>query len=259
MRNYRKKNNQSVDFRVNRNDFNGYDQKQLYIKKGRCGNIKDDILNSGFITNKQFKKQIMFKAQKYIKTKRAKRKVCKYKEERGDVWIGVIELRNLCYGINYGDIMTIQHLVAIICYTDYDRLQTAWTATFRNKHFGESLASIKQRNQHYYNLSKSLAEAVQCFGNQCMTYLDGWSHLEYTEQSGPFYCGMSSIMPLSSFNLRLQSPTSTTLHREVAVRFAKESGIMIKVNNNELNINKRCAFLNTSWISRFPEEDERCK
>ena len=46
-------------------------------------------------------------------------------------------------------------------------------------------------------------------------------------ESGPFYCGMSRVMPLPSFNINLYSPTSTSIHQEVAIKFADEAGIII--------------------------------
>ena len=170
--------------------------------------------------------------------------------------------------------MTLQHLIAIICYTDFTDLCTEWSSTFRPKYFGESIISIKKRNQKFYHLSKLLMVVVQYFGTQCMSVhvekgkkkykyknmenlSTSYTYITYNEENGPFYCGMSFIMPLSSFNTCLHSPTSTSTHIEVAIKFAKQQGIIIQFNNNGVNINKRTAFFDTSWISTYPEEDER--
>eukprot|EP01084_Bolivina_argentea_P091116 164061_1 len=76
--------------------------------------------------------------------------------------------------------------------------------------------------------------------------------------SGPFYTGMSFIMVVPEFNIRLCSPTSTSKHIEVTTRFSGEKGIIITFNNNGANYPARyLRFLDCSWVSKFKEEDER--
>ena len=151
----------------------------------------------------------------------------------------------------------MDHLISIICYTDWTDLQKNGPQT---KFTGELLSSIKQRHKSFYFLSKSLMEAVQYFGNQCISY--NWSGdtgytVTYIEERGPFFCGMSCIMPLPCVNINFHSPLSTSVHQEVASKFAGDDGILIRLNNNGVNINERTGFFNASWISTYPEEAER--
>ena len=73
---------------------------------------------------------------------------------------------------------------------------------------------------------------------------------------GPFYCGMSSMMNMPQFAMLLLSPTSTTLHVEVALKFSGEDGIVIEFRN-DTGITMLTNGFDVSFISRYKEEDER--
>eukprot|EP00488_Nonionellina_sp_1-RS-2012_P000260 TRINITY_DN10750_c0_g1_i1.p1 TRINITY_DN10750_c0_g1~~TRINITY_DN10750_c0_g1_i1.p1 ORF type:complete len:106 (-),score=5.13 TRINITY_DN10750_c0_g1_i1:69-386(-) len=64
---------------------------------------------------------------------------------------------------------------------------------------------------------------------------------------------MSSVMHIPQFNIRLCTPTSTSKHIEIAMRFCGRYGIIIQLNNDQLQLRG----FNCSWFSRYPEEDER--
>merc|ERR1712228_38342 len=74
---------------------------------------------------------------------------------------------------------------------------------------------------------------------------------------GPFYCGVNKVMVLPQFNLRLCAPTSTTMHIEVAHKFATRNGTVIQLNNNSDPYYDQLRLFNISWLSRFKDEDER--
>eukprot|EP00488_Nonionellina_sp_1-RS-2012_P003470 TRINITY_DN7398_c0_g1_i1.p1 TRINITY_DN7398_c0_g1~~TRINITY_DN7398_c0_g1_i1.p1 ORF type:complete len:130 (+),score=26.87 TRINITY_DN7398_c0_g1_i1:108-497(+) len=75
--------------------------------------------------------------------------------------------------------------------------------------------------------------------------------------TGPFYCGMSFRCILPQFNIKLNGPTSTSKHIEVATRFGGDNGVIIELNNNgDSNSDYLCSF-DCSWISNFNAEDER--
>ncbi len=54
----------------------------------------------------------------------------------------------------------------------------------------------------------------------------------------------------------MKGPCSTSKKREVAVNFAKEDGIILKLNNDGVAADLQC-FFDCSWISNYFEEDER--
>ena len=64
-------------------------------------------------------------------------------------------------------------------------------------------------------------------------------------------------MAIPEFELHLHSPTSTTKDIEVSINFATRSGMILQLNTNG---HKFSGFLNRfdcSWLSRFPDENER--
>ena len=180
-------------------------------------------------------------------------------------------MRDDHHPFQYGDVMTLNHLIAIICYTDFSELCTEWTSTFRAIYFGESQESIKLRQESYYHLSKYLYEIVQYFGVYChgigcsdstlksatRVITDyGYESVSWCDVDGPFFCGMNNKMTFPSFNIRLNAPTSTSCHKEIALRFSGEDGILIQFNNTGLQKNHKTGFFDASWISRYKEEDE---
>jgi len=91
-------------------------------------------------------------------------------------------------------------------------------------------------------------EAIELFG--C---LDD----RHIQESGPFFCGVDCIMVIPSFCIRLCGPTSTSKQIEVAMNFAKDSGIILELNNNGHIFGKWLPLFDCSWLSNFAHEDER--
>ena len=95
-------------------------------------------------------------------------------------------------------------------------------------------------------MSRTLQEAVMWHGN----------NNKNGELQGPFYCGMSTVMPIPEFSIALFSPTSTSCHIEVAMKFSGSQGVIMEFNN-VTTAAKLVKGLDVSWISRYREEDER--
>ena len=86
----------------------------------------------------------------------------------------------------------------------------------------------------------------------------GVSELGLADLTGPYYCGMNSLMTLPSFNIRLCGPISTSVQMEVALKFSKRSGIVMELDTPlKGGQYSHLHGFNASWISEFPEEDER--
>ena len=115
--------------------------------------------------------------------------------------------------------------------------------------------------------SRRLRESVELFGQ----FARGYSGFEYSqygrgrqsylngEMRGPYYTGMSFIMSVPSFLIRLCSPTSTSMVLAVACKFSGSAGIILQLNM-KVEMSKFAAFIkgfDCSWISKFKEEDER--
>ena len=147
--------------------------------------------------------------------------------------------------------LLFSHLLSLVIYCDTNELCTDFSGSFRAIHRFETLGSIKQRNSEYYWFSKFLRETVECYG-QCSGYGN--------KLFGPYYCGMSIVLNMPAFNIRLCAPTSTSVHIEVAMKFSTDQGnkgMIIQFNNPNTSQYYYLRGFNVSWISKYSEEAER--
>eukprot|EP01083_Nonionella_stella_P041659 112866_1 len=161
------------------------------------------------------------------------------------------------YAVDRESCLSFDHLVAVLLYTDYTKLSSNFTSSFRKKHVFETLQSIKRRNREYWWWSKTLRETVEIYGG--CRWGDGYydSGRVRNRVRGPFYTGMSFVMNLPAFNIRLCSPTSTSKQFAVANRFSGDKGLVLQFDNPDIEVFRFTRAFNCSWISRFKEEDER--
>ena len=108
-------------------------------------------MESGYVNLKNYNQNILVKAKEYESTMRAKQTIFHYKG-----YDGILEMRGGDHPIRYGDVMSLSHLISLICYTDFSDLCTAWTSTFRQIVVGESRQSMDLRLMCYHHLSKYL-------------------------------------------------------------------------------------------------------
>ena len=123
----------------------------LYISK-KYNDLKQEILSNNHLTlNIAQYATCVTKAEKYENTATVRRNatICD----------------DLHYEIEVGSILSKDHLLAIIFYTDYSELSTKFTASFRRVNFYDSLDRIKQTNQEYAIWSRLLREAVENWGS----------------------------------------------------------------------------------------------
>eukprot|EP01084_Bolivina_argentea_P271770 462515_1 len=224
----------------NVNDHNGYNISQLFIKQ-KYSSFKEEISNYKYISMQQYEDNVVLKARNYKDTE-----IVKSMYAVVNRWSG----SNLHYDINHESKLFFHHLLAVILYTDFSDLSTDFSSTFRKIAPFESLSSIKLRNGEYYWLSKILRETVELYG-RC-----GYEEDKNGGLSGPFYCGMTCVMHMPGFNIRLCSPTSTSMQIEVAIKFSGDDGMILQFNNVCSPADLLRGF-NCSWISRYKEEDER--
>lgn len=149
------------------------------------------------------------------------------------------------YGIEVGSSLGFENLLCILMYTDLTNLSGAFTSTFRKKDPWESLSSIKRRNSRYFHWSKILRETVECYG------------MNWPDLMGPFYTGMSFVMTIPQFQMRLCSPTSTSVQLEVAMKFGGDDGLIMQMNNEGHTGFQVLSAFDCSIYSQYKEEDER--
>ena len=212
----------------NHHDHSGVTVSELFIKAKHSA-FKQEAMNYEHLDIAQFHKAVT-KATEYLKTKTVKNIKAKYE------W-------QLHYGIKKDDPLTLKHLLALIFYTDFTKLSTAFSCSFRALNAFESLQRIKQRNSAFYWMSRCLRELVELFS--------GCSWAE--DLTGPFYTGMAVKLFISQFAMRLNSPTSTSKQLEVAVKFGGSNGTILTFDNPQYS---RLRGWDCSWMSAFIEEDE---
>jgi len=175
--------------------------------RARFESIKSEILNSKFLSAAEFDEFVVEKAKKYFTTAECKAIRCKENED------------TLHFDTEFGAPLREEHLHALFLYTDFSALSTDFSATFRAVYRGESLHSIKARNGRYYHFAKHLKELVMCFGVRGLGEFDEETETLKNASKGPFYCGLSVVLHIPQFAIRLNGPTSTSLFIEVAMRF----------------------------------------
>ena len=151
------------------------------------------------------------------------------------------------YGVKGGAFISLDHIMAVLLYTDHDAFSAAFTRSFRKLFASESVHSVKRRHSCFANWAKALREAVECWGTPMHDAVDYAPEL---------YHGLSTQFLFDGFRQPFRGPTSTSLQFEVAVTFANQgtnqNGIVIAIQNNRV----ANSFFNCIRWSRFSAESE---
>eukprot|EP01083_Nonionella_stella_P268420 907395_1 len=239
----------------NKNQHGEYDICELYVEP-KYESLKDEILQNKTrrLSPNAFRKAIT-KAKKLYATKQTKSMTVCQRPTHKDP---------LHYEIEANSEITQQHLLALTLYCDYDAISMEFSRSFRKTSPFQSIEAIIQNNREYCIWSRLLREAVEYFGcNGFGEIQEGeLNYQRFTQRyitnelKGPFYCGLSFLINIPEFNIRLCQPTSTSRHIEVALKFAGKNGIVVELNNNGTEINGELRGFDCSWISRYPNESE---
>ena len=216
--------------------------REDYIER-KYDTFKEEMLNYDFLSIKQLNKEIIPKVNEYLKSN-----IVKSIKNNG-------VFKDL-YLIEENESIKLDHLLSVTLYTDYSKLSADFTSTFRKKWRFEPLEEIKRRNRKYWWWSKLLTETVMVYGNSYDDNDNANPSKNRNPLKGPFYTGMNHVMNMPQFNIDLLSPTSTSVHIEVATRFGGESGMILQFNNDS-GSGQHTFGWDCSWLSRFKEEDER--
>ena len=170
-----------------------YDKEQkdnpLFVT-AKYKDLKEEILNYKYINIKQYRKEILPKANAFYQTKL----VQSMKSDDG--------YSN--YGIRHKEVLSKDGLMSIILYTDYSALSSHFSSTFRKSTTFEPVQATKKRHRNYYWMSKLLRETVTVYGQNNNTNIFGATA---DKLGGPFFCGVSMVLTMPQFNITLFSPT----------------------------------------------------
>ena len=212
--------------------WDGHSIKDLLVSP-HFDSIKTEALQSGLVGAAEFEKGVIQKTERYLKMKKCRKMKSNYMNNY------------FHFEIEEGSDLRPEHLHALFLYTDFTKFCTEFSRSFRESSASDSIDDVVTRNSKYFHTAKALREFVTLFGS-CGD--DG--------KYGPFYCGLNCVLNIPQFAVSFQCPTSTTKTKEIAWRFAGESG-MVMVMNNKKGYSVLERFLNAQWLSAFPEEDER--
>eukprot|EP01083_Nonionella_stella_P021085 58466_1 len=144
------------------------------------------------------------------------------------------------YGLNAGQLFTIDHIMAMLLYCNHDILCHSFVSTFTTPIW--DLNSFKKSHREYSHWARLMREICECFGNA----LDS--------KCGSYYHGISSQQLLFSDTIKLCKPTScsSTLSVSLQYLFANDNGLILEVEKNE-NISDATYYFDASQCSVFSD------
>eukprot|EP01084_Bolivina_argentea_P313345 542625_1 len=154
-------------------------------------------------------------------------------------------------------LISIQHLIAMMVYCNYDELQKNFSETFRKVTKNETDKSLKERHSKYYFMARLLRECAECFG---MKY-----HGTIGENITLFH-GVNNQFSFLSMNANIKGPFSTSTDYMVAVNFCNNQGMILEMSIpvqwwfisglESTNRMGRLQCMDMQWISDFINEQE---
>eukprot|EP01083_Nonionella_stella_P132169 401727_1 len=141
--------------------------------------------------------------------------------------------------------ITVEHILAVLIYCNFDVLSNEFSATYRAMHKYESKQSIVRRHLEFYFLGKYLKETVHRLG----TNVDEGNIKR-------FYHGISErlLFPLRDLSeQRLHIPLSTSSDSAVAFSFTAERGLLVEFVNDNHTLNYH---FSANWCSDYGNEKE---
>eukprot|EP01084_Bolivina_argentea_P111066 198274_1 len=232
------------------------------IMKRKYGSLKDELLNNviqkiGIIEWMQ----VIGKAETHSKTlyfgSRRRKKNEMLIVEDWDLYSPINKQNKIqtvprtdqllrCYGISEDDIMSVQHIAAIMIYCNFDVLSKKFSETFRRIPDNETNESLIRRHRNYAHLARLIRESADCFQGDVTNVKN--IHL---------YHGISIKTQFSSTAACIKGPFSTTTQYNVAVNFANPSGCILDlcVSDGLVHLYEYGLF-NCQWLSDFKNEQE---
>eukprot|EP01084_Bolivina_argentea_P236798 398123_1 len=212
--------------------------------EAKHSNIKSEILCNYISKITQMQWQCLLgKAAKHHQTEMAKTIYCSRRESAK------------YYGLKYGNILSLNHIIAMLLYCNYDALSYKFSETYRKINEKDNDYDIKQRHRNYYWLGRYLRECVECFG---MKINDNSCNLNV-------YHGINKKFIFPSMIANIKVPFSTTTSYPVAVSFCANKGVLLELNifRNDFQLEKpnsekmmKLMLCDMRWISDYPQEEE---
>eukprot|EP01084_Bolivina_argentea_P036057 66736_1 len=207
-----------------------YKLEDWYIQeKYDC--LKDELLNNDLYSlSKSQYESLLQKAVKNLLCEYGKTIQCKR-----DKWDKKYETKK-------GDIITLEHILAMMTYCNYDQLQHVFSATYRKKS-DESDEELKKRHSQYFWMGMLIREAVECFGDSL-----------YGSRVQTFWSGIHEEILFQSSVSEIKGVLSTSSKREVGINFSQFKGLVLEIGNGSAHHSLN--YFSCAWLSDFANESE---
>ena len=147
------------------------------------------------------------------------------------------------YGIDAGSPLQLNHVLALLLYSNFSDLCYEFSKTYRRLNRQESDEALKARHANFYHFGKYLREFVEVFGEE-------FAESRYET----FYHGINTEMLFKDCFAHICGPMSTTTAKNVAMgTFAKGGGIVVHFERNT----ELAFFIDSQYYSDFPDEKEK--
>eukprot|EP01084_Bolivina_argentea_P006060 11455_1 len=191
--------------------------------------LKQEFLQNAYVilTNEQYKYEL----------KKAELKLNSY---HGKKIRGSNKRYEIVYNHKENSRITINHILSIVIYTNFNEINYEFSKTFRRIHPKESDDSVRTRHRNFYHWAKYLVETVHCYGDDCGEI--------------SFYRGIDRMCFFEDFSTWFYAPTSVTDVLDVAINFATHEGIVIQIADY---IDSPTSYFDCRFWSDFPAESEK--
>eukprot|EP01083_Nonionella_stella_P301850 1037914_1 len=153
---------------------------------------------------------------------------------------------NKTFGIQIDDAISMESLISLSLYTNFTDIQRRFSASTRRydneMHETDDDLRIKHYRSYFY-WGQRLMITITCYGDAM-------------DDRMSFYHGINTELMFADFTAYFNCPTSCTISLAVASLFASDDGIILKLSGRK-SIKRRAIFMDVSWFSDYPNEEER--
>eukprot|EP01084_Bolivina_argentea_P029905 55479_1 len=138
----------------------------------------------------------------------------------------------------YTDKMTVDHILALKIYCNFDSLQHAFTETYWKT----------AQHSDFYHLGRFVQETIHEFGTPLENELEK-----------KFYHGMTNKLRFPSFinHVRINCPLSTSSELDVAINFTDQNnGLIVEFCKTPFGRDGSVKQISCAWVSNYPNECE---
>ena len=176
----------------------GYKLCDFYVAP-KWANLKEEAMNNDTLWFSRSKfEELMKKAT--AKLKSWNKSSTSRKLQAQSTWYWQQSFCEKAFGIKQGAPIKVEHIVALLMYTDFTEHSRLFSASFRKSSPYESVSDLVARHRQYHHWGKLLRELVEGYGER----------MDEREDIKIFYHGVSASMIFDSTRISLCGPVSTT-------------------------------------------------